>query len=103
MAIPTKSFVAWLELLATSAASGEPAPNTVVMSACVFSSSMLAIETAPTLHPARGKGTHGAGAFLPEGVSRLCVGSATGATTSRQDVNAVVNGDPKPSEAARLK
>src|SRR5258706_6310400 len=103
MAMPTKSFVAWLELLAASAASGEPAPNTVVMSACVFSSSMLAIETAPTLHPARVKGTHGAGAFLPEGVSRLYVGSATGSTRSVQYVNEVLNVDPKLSEDAGLK
>ncbi len=101
--MPTKSFVAWLELPTASIASGEPAPKTVVISALVFSSSMFAIETAPTLHPARVKGTHGAGAFLPAGVSRLKVGSATGSTRSVQYVKEVVNVDPKLSEDAGLK
>src|SRR5258707_11931592 len=94
IAIPTKSLVAWLELLAASIASGEPGPNTVVMSAPVFSSSRLAMETAPTLHPARVNGTHGAGAFLPSCVSILKVGSETGLTKSVQYVNDVVNVEP---------
>ena len=41
---------------------GEPAPNTVGMSAN-FSSTMLAVETSPTLQPAFVNGTHGAGAM----------------------------------------
>src|SRR2546423_14588 len=45
-----------------------PLPNTLVMSpdepVLVFSSSMFASDTAPTSHPARVKGTHGAGVFF---------------------------------------
>src|SRR5258708_17225973 len=103
MATPTKSLLACPGLPAASIASAEPAPNTVVMSALVFSSSMFAMETAPTLHPARVKGTHGAGAFAPEGVSRLKLGSATGLTISVQYVKEVVNVDPSPPGSAGLK
>src|SRR4029077_16687455 len=60
---------------AASAASGEPEPNTVGMSIEVFSSSMLAVPTPPTSHPARVNGTQGAGAFLPCAVSMLVVRS----------------------------
>jgi hypothetical protein len=84
-------------------ASGEPEPNTVVTSAPVFSNSMLAMETAPTLHPARVNGTQGTGAFLPDAVSRLKVGSATAFTMSVQYVNEVVNVEPRPPESAVLK
>ena len=45
----------------------------------VFSSSMFAVETPPTLHPARVNGTHGAGAFLPWAVSMLKVVSVPAA------------------------
>jgi hypothetical protein len=47
---------------------------------------MLAIDTAPTLHPARVKGTQGAGAFLPAGVSKLKVESALGVLGSTTSV-----------------
>ena len=66
-------------LAATSAASGEVEPKTVGMSMFVFSSSMFAVETPPTLHPARVNGTHGAGAFLPWAVSMLKVVSVPAA------------------------
>jgi len=45
-------------------ASGELGPNTFGMSTDVFSRSALAIETSPTLQPARVNGTHGAGVIL---------------------------------------
>src|SRR5262249_45188342 len=63
--IPTKSANAWPGLALTSAASGEPAPNTVGMSMAVFSRMVLALATAPTSQPARVYGTHGAGAIFP--------------------------------------
>src|SRR5512140_2847597 len=65
MPMPTKSANAWAGFAATSAASGDPAPNTVGMSIAVFSRIVFAVATAPKLHPARVKGTHGAGAILP--------------------------------------
>ena len=37
----------------------------------MFSSTVLAVATWPTLQPARVYGTHGAGAFLPPAVSML--------------------------------
>ena len=40
---------------------GRVGPKTFGMSTAVFSSTMLAVETSPTLQPARVKGTHGAG------------------------------------------
>jgi hypothetical protein len=49
---------------AVSCASGELAPNTVVMSPG-FSSTMFAVEKSPTVQPARVNGTHGAGVILP--------------------------------------
>src|SRR5262249_55409599 len=58
---------------ATSAASGEFAPNTLGTSGPVFSSTALAVATMPTSHPARVNATHGAGAFLPSAVSMLNV------------------------------
>src|SRR5215470_8238510 len=52
---------------------GEPAPKTLVMSPLgpvpVFSSTVLAVATAPKSHPARVNGTHGAGALTPVGVT----------------------------------
>src|SRR5690349_21121653 len=63
--MPTKSANAWPGLAITSAASGEPAPNTVGMSMAVFSRIVFAVATAPKLQPARVYGTHGAGAILP--------------------------------------
>src|SRR5690349_5953259 len=63
--MPTKSANAWPGLAITSAASGEPAPNTVGMSIAVFSRMVFAVATAPKSQPARVNGTHGAGATLP--------------------------------------
>src|SRR5262249_23177624 len=56
--VPGLSPAAWI-------ASGEPAPKTVAMSIPVFSRIVFAAPTAPKSHPARVKGTHGAGATLP--------------------------------------
>src|SRR5712691_9958444 len=77
--MPTKSLNAWqlgVESLhpgsdETSSACGDPAPKTVGMSVAMFSSTVLAVATCPTLQPARVYGTHGAGAFLPSAVSML--------------------------------
>ncbi len=63
--MPMKSAVA-----SGSVTLGEPAPNTVARLP-LFSSSMLAVDTPPTLHPARVNGTHGAGVFLPLAVTLL--------------------------------
>jgi hypothetical protein len=63
-------------------------PKAAAMSPLVFSSSMSAIDTAPTLNPARVNATHGAGAFLPSGVTRLNELSNPGLTTSVQYVKA---------------
>src|SRR5262245_34599208 len=63
--MPTKSANPCAGFAATSAASGEPAPNTVGISMAVFSRTVFAVATAPTSQPARVKGTHGAGAILP--------------------------------------
>src|SRR5690242_7785102 len=68
IASPTYSAT-WMSLngsgfAAVSAASGEPAPNTVGTSTAGFSSTMFAVEKSPTVHPARVNGTHGAGVIL---------------------------------------
>src|SRR2546423_134375 len=65
MPMPTKSAKAWPGFAVTSAASGDAGPNTVGMSMAVFSRTVFAVATAPTSHPARVYGTHGAGATLP--------------------------------------
>ena len=65
IAAPIKSLF-WLVLL--SAACGEPLPNTLITSNGARSSTILAVEKAPTVHPARVKGTQGAGTFCPDGV-----------------------------------
>ena len=65
MAAPMKSLV-WLDVLFE--ACGEVAPKTFFTSNGARSSTMLAVEKAPTSQPARVKGTHGAGTFWPEGV-----------------------------------
>src|SRR5262249_12754915 len=64
-AMPRKSALALLLLLLASAASGEFGPNTLLMSEVMFSNSRFATEKAPTSHPARVKGAHGAGCTLP--------------------------------------
>ena len=71
--MPTKSANAWFGWAVTSLASSEFAPNTVGISIAVFSRMVLAVATAPTLQPARVKGTHGAGAFFPSAVSMFGV------------------------------
>src|SRR5207244_13164945 len=63
--MPTKSANAWAGFATTSAASGEAGPKTVGMSIAVFSRTVFAVATAPTSHPARVYGPHGAGAILP--------------------------------------
>src|SRR6266851_7738097 len=77
--MPTKSLNAWQSIVCkwhpgsneTSLAWGDPAPKTVGMSVAMFSSTVFAVATWPTLHPARVKGTQGAGAFIPSAVSML--------------------------------
>src|SRR6266702_2608542 len=73
--MPTKSANAWPGFDLTSAASVELAPKTVGMSVAMFSSTVFAVATWPTLQPARVYGTHGAGALLPSAVSMLNLGS----------------------------
>src|ERR1700674_2382414 len=73
------NFAASAAEAAASVACGEVAPKTVGMSIEVFSSSMFAVPTPPTLHRARVKGTHGAGAFLPCAVRMLVVRSVPAA------------------------
>jgi hypothetical protein len=70
-AIPTRSAKACPGLAATSAASGEPGPNTFGTSGPMFSSTVLAVATAPQLHPARVNGTQGAGSLRPLAVIML--------------------------------
>src|SRR5215472_788801 len=69
--MPTKSAKAWPGFALTSAACTELAPKTVGMSVAMFSSTVLALATWPTLQPARVYGTHGAGVFLPSAPSML--------------------------------
>ena len=72
--MPTKSVKARFGFAWNSLYSGEGLPNTFGMSNELFSSTMLAVATAPTLQPARVNGTQGAGALLPSAVSMLyCV------------------------------
>src|SRR2546425_5456731 len=66
--MPTKSAVAWAGSAAASAASGEPGPKKVAM-LLTRSRTVLSSPIAPKLQPARVKGTHGAGAFLPSALS----------------------------------
>src|SRR5260370_40567072 len=61
--------------------SGEFTPNTLGMSTAVFSSSALAIETAPTLQPARVNGTHGAGVVWSGGGAGVVVAGGVGEYT----------------------
>ena len=51
--MPTKSANACPGLAVTSAAWGELAPKTVGMSVAMFSSTVFAVATSPTLQPAR--------------------------------------------------
>ena len=61
------------------ATSGELAPNTLGMSTLVFSSSWLAVDTSPTLQPARVNGTHGAGVIVFGVTGCAAVAGGTGA------------------------
>src|SRR5581483_3116074 len=94
--MPTKSACASAELVLASVHSGEPCPNTRVMSPVafveVFSSSMFAVPTPPTSQPSRVNGTHGAGVFRPPSVIMFGFGSNTESTWSVQYLNA----DEKP-------
>src|SRR5579859_100397 len=81
MAKPTKSVWARAFTLgnvdrreaSASACCGEGLPKTLVMSpfgrVLVFSSTVLAVATAPKSQPARVYGTQGAGAVVPDGVT----------------------------------
>ena len=90
-AIPTKSVCASCGFVVASANSGDPVPNTFVMSplavVAVFSSSMLAVPTPPTSQPARVNGAHGAGVFLPPVVTMFGFGSNVASTGSVQYLN----------------
>src|SRR5689334_23696927 len=90
MAMPTKSAWAFVGLLVASAASGEPAPNTCVMSDVVFSSSMFAVPTPPKSQPARVYATHGAGAVFWPSDTMFGNGSAGPSTASVQYLNALL-------------
>src|SRR5436190_5097737 len=75
--------------IVASATSGDPVPNTFVMSPAgpvpVFSSTVLASATAPKSQPARVYGTHGAGAFFatpPSPLTMFGIGSVGVALTS---------------------
>src|ERR1700730_13119256 len=87
MAIPSKSAIALVRLALASTAWGEVGPKTLLTSDVTFSSSILAIETAPKLQPARVKGTHGAGAFIPLAASMMGVVSVVVFRGSVQYVN----------------
>src|SRR3954452_1771693 len=101
IAMPSKPATASLRVLpgpslldqSANSCSGDGLPNTFVMSplgvVLVFSSSMLAIENAPTSQPARVNGTHGAGVFFCPSVIRFGSGSFS-VTGSVQYVNADV-------------
>src|SRR5580704_3247605 len=93
--MPSKSAAALLKLLLASARAAASTvgsfANTVLMSPLTFSSSMFAIETAPTLQPARVHGTHGAGAFFPSAVIMKNLGSVVVLTMSVQYWNEAAN------------
>jgi hypothetical protein len=94
--MPTKSVCARCEFVFASFHSGEPDPNTFVMSpeaeVEVFSSSMFAVATPPTSQPARVNGTHGAAVVLPVSVIMFDRGSTDASTGSVQYLNQLVNG-----------
>src|ERR1700694_3130823 len=99
IAMPTKSVCAFaraagpdgaaLETTAT-AHSSEPTPKTWVMSpkapVPVFSSSMLAVDTPPKLHPARVNGTQGAGVVFWLSPTMLGSGSLVPVASSTRSV-----------------
>src|SRR5579863_1560513 len=99
--MPSKSAIAGAVFLAATSActaifSDEFAPKTVRTAPKMFSSSMVEIDTAPTLLPARLQGTHGAGAFFPSLVIMKKVGSVVALTISVQYWNEAA----KPSKLA---
>src|SRR6478735_782504 len=92
--MPTKSVWACSGLAAASFHSGEPLPNTWVMSPVgaveLFSSSMFAVPTPPTSQPARVNGTHGAGVVFWPSVIMFGRGSPVGSTGFVQYLNELV-------------
>src|SRR4030088_3646263 len=86
MAIPTKSAWALTRVAGLNASfhSAVLAPKACVISpngpVPVFSSSMLAVETPPKLHPARVNGTQGAGVVFCPSVTMFGRGSRVGAS-----------------------
>src|SRR5262245_6610693 len=93
MAIPTKSVVACARVagLLASFHSGEPAPNTRVMSPDgaveLFSSSILAAETPPTLQPAWVNVSQGAATVCWFSSIMFGSGSSAPSTVSVQYLN----------------
>ena len=87
MAMPTKSACALAGSAVASAASGEPAPNTCVMSDVVFSSSMFAVPTPPKSQPARVYAAQGAGVVFCPSLTMFGSGSFAGSTGSVQYLN----------------
>src|SRR5215475_8973013 len=95
MAKPTKSALALAlafsvvlgrrRAASAAACCGEGLPKIFVMSPVavvfVFSRTMLALAMAPPSHPARVKGTQGAGTLLPSGPTMLGTVGVPGAET----------------------
>lgn len=99
--MPTKSVWPSCGFATVSLHSGEPPPNTLVMSPVgaveLFSSSMFAVPTPPTSQPARVNGTHGAGVVLPVSVIMFGSGSLVGSTGLVQYLNELVKNGTLPA------
>ena len=95
MAMPTKSASASVGFATASFHSGDPVPNTRVMSPAgaveVFSSSMFAAETPPTLQPACVNVCHGGVVVWPPSETMFGSASSTPSTVSVQYLNDELN------------
>ncbi len=95
MAMPTKSASASVGFVLASVHSGEPAPKTRVMSpdgaVDVFSSSMFAADTPPTLQPAAVYVSHGAGVVCAPSETMFGSESSVPSTVSVQYLKEDVN------------
>src|SRR5262245_14891713 len=93
--MPTKSVRPSCGFARASFHSGEPWPNTFVMSPVgavdAFSSSRFAVPTPPKSQPARVNGTHGAGVVFWPSVTMFGRVSPTGSTGLVQYLNELVN------------
>src|SRR5437899_9572054 len=101
--MPTKSASDFVFVAGSFASfhSGDPVPNTFVMSpeaeVELFSSTMFAVETPPTLQPAFVYVTHGAGAVWPPSPTMFGIVSVVPSTVSVQYLNdEVKRGTPVP-------